>query len=565
VLQAIYDGPFDVYNFVVKPVILDKMPSQEDGDVTLEPVQVQPGAIIIDDGGNLVSLNEGINYRPSGCMQSECAQSYAGEETVTMDQMVVGFHISPGIQWSDGTPLTARDSIYSYEVVKGLFAMNALETLRFIDSYQAVDELAIEWRGIPGFQDARYDTKFFTPLPFHAWGALPLESLLSADVSTRTPLGWGPYIIDEWVSGDHISLSRNEKYFRAGEGLPHFDHLVFRFMVSGEEALDALLVGECDLVDRTAMLEDQVPRLLDLQDADRLVLAFQTGTAWEQAAFGVASLDALRPDIFGLKEVRQAVAMCIDRHKMVTDLLFGQSVVPDTYMHPDHPLYNPETNRYPFDPQEAGALLESVGWVDPDSDPTTPRIAQGVPGVTDGTAFEFVYLAPDDAERPAAAQIVEESLAQCGIQVEVELQEWESLLSSGPEGPVFGRQFDMAQFAWASSIDPPCYLFTTGEVPGPYPDFPKGWGGGNATGYSQVEYDQFCAQTRYSLPGTAEYQHAHEKAQEIYAQDLPAIPLYLRYKLIAMRSDMCGVEVDPSGSNPLGNLEMFDYGEGCEQ
>ena len=72
--------------------------------------------------------------------------------------------------------------------------------------------------------------------------------------------------------------------------------------------------------------------------------------------------------------------MCIDRQALVDQLSGGQMQVADLYVPPDHPLYNPEALQYDFDPQAASELLTSMGWLDTDNDPSTPRIAQGVPG-----------------------------------------------------------------------------------------------------------------------------------------------------------------------------------------
>ncbi|MBU1660187.1 MAG: peptide ABC transporter substrate-binding protein, partial [Chloroflexi bacterium] len=564
VLQAVYDGPYDMMNYEMQPVILAKIPSLTNNDVYLQPAQVKAGELIVDADGNWVSLQEGASYRPSGCADTSCAEIFEGGESVSMDELVVHFQFLPGIQWSDGAPLTATDSVYSFSVFKNLFLEAASDALRFTQSYTALDDLTIEWVGIPGYQ-GEYLTKFFSPLPEHLWSLLPVSDLLSSEMSTRTPLGWGPYMIEEWAAGDHITLRRNPTYYRAPEGLPHFDYLVYRFVDNSTDAIDALVVGECDFVDRTALLESQVPRLRAEQEAGHLSFAVQIGTAWEQAAFGINSLDSQRPNLFGLKEVRQAIAMCIDRQALVDTLLFGESPIPDTYVPPMHPLYNPDAAQYEFDPEAAVALLASVGWVDYDLDPATPLTAVGVAGVPDGTAFEFTYLAPTDAERPAAAQIVQASLSQCGIRVEIVLREWAALLGSGPEGTVFGRQFDMAQFAWAASFEPSCFLYSSAEIPGPYPDFPKGWGGGNLAGYSSPEFDQYCRQAMFSLPGSEEYRSAHYQAQAIFADDLPVLPLYQRIKLVAMRPDICGVVVDSDSSSALSHLETFDYGDTCKR
>jgi peptide/nickel transport system substrate-binding protein len=561
--QAIYDGPFDFYNYEIVPVILEKLPSMADGDAFLRPVEVSPGNLIVDNQGNWIALAEGVSYRPSGCTSSDCAVSFTGEEPVMLDKLVAQFRIKPGIQWSDGTSLMAQDSVYSYQILKQLYAGAPSKLIQFTDTYQAIDDLTVEWVGVPGYQGI-YQTHFFSPLPLHLWGMLTPEELLVSELSTRTPLGWGPYIIDEWIPGDHISMSRNPNYYRTAEDLPNFDYLVFRFVESPEAGLDALMVGECDFVDRSAMLDTQFTRVLDLQAQGNLQAVIQSGTAWEQLTFGITPFDSLRLSYFNSQQVRQAVAMCIDRQAIASSLYPGEMLVPDTYTPVNHPLRNQDVSQYPFDPAMASEILQSAGWMDHDGDPSTPRISAGVIGVPDGMPFEIVYLAPSDAERPEIAQSIADSLVQCGIRVEIDLQEWATLLGPGPSGPVFGRQFDLAQFAWAYELQPACNLFTSNEIPGPYPEYPKGWGGGNAGGYQNVDFDRHCSQAMTSLPDLERYQMAHAQAQSIFADDLPAMPLYQRLKVIAMRSDMCNVNIDPAFGSALSAIEIFDYNEGCE-
>lgn len=561
--QAIYDGPFDLYGYDFQPVLLKKNPSQEIGDVKLEPVQVKPGDLLIDNDGKWMSLGEGVNYRPSGCTSSSCAKSYSGTDPVQMDSLVVRFQLITGIQWSDKTPLTADDSVYSYEIAKALFPAYRPDLMNVTQSYQALDSETVEWRGIPGYQSGPYASLFFSPLPRHAWGQMKPEELPSAQIASKTPLGWGPYIIDEWSQGSYISLRKNPNYFRSSEGLPRFDQLVFRFEPDAGSALEAIKSGKCDLVDETAHLQPGLPPLAELKSSGGISLTVQTGAGWEVAAFGILPIDPKRPSFFTVKETRQAVAQCIDRQKILGKIGDGQLQAPDSYVSPADPLYNSHVVHYSFDPQRASGLLNSIGWLDTDNDPATPRVAQGVPGVPDGTPFKFVYQVPKDSLREEVARIVAQSLVQCGIQADLEIKNWDELMAPGPEGIIFGRQFDMAQFGWMSSIGPSCMLFVTGEIPGPYPDFQKGWGGANAMGYSNPGFDQACKAVMASLPDTEDYKNALQQVQQIFAEELPVIPLYFYTNLLASRPDLCGLKLDSSVTSSLWNLENFDYGEGC--
>ena len=480
VLDAVYDGPIDIKNFTPVPVIIDKIPSLSDGDALLQAVQVNAGDLIVDGNGNLTNLDEGIVYRPSGCTEGECAQTYSGTDPVQMDQLVLHFKLLPGLQWSDGEPLTSEDSVYSYEVAHDLYPAAMPADIDHTASYTALDELTVEWKGVPGFMDGLYQTKFFSPLPQHAWASIPVTELQANEITSHKPLGWGAYVIDEWVAGDHISLHANPLYFRASDGLPYFENLVYRFVADSSEAQSAVLAGECDLVDQTAGLETQSSDLIKLRDEGRIALAFQANYAWDVLEFDLKPLTEERPAFFANREVRQAVAMCIDKQALVDRLSGGELQVADLYVPPVHPLYNPDVKHYPFDMQAASDLLTSSGWLDIDNDPATPRIAQGIEGITDGTVFSVQYLVSDEVERKTAAQMIQADLQRCGIQVEVLSQPAETYLAAGPDGPVFGRQFDLAQFAWMTAIEPPCSLYLTKEIPGPYPDYLKGWGGVNA-------------------------------------------------------------------------------------
>jgi peptide/nickel transport system substrate-binding protein len=563
VLAAIYDGPIDIKNFTARPVILAKLPSLADGDAMRQSVQVAPGDLIVDAQGTPTNLEEGVLYRPGGCTELACAQTYAGSNPVQMDQLVLYFKLLSGLQWSDGAPLTAGDSVYSYEVARGLYPSAWPEQVSHTASYKALDDLTIEWVGVPGFVDGLYQAKFFSPLPQHAWADIPVNELPGAEASSRRPLGWGAYVLDDWVAGDHISLNANPLYFRAGEGLPYFDNLVYRFVADDSEALSAVLAGECDLVDQTTSLETETDSLLQLQGEGSVSLVFETAFAWDLLEFDINPLNPNRPIYFASREVRQAVAMCIDRQALVDRLSTGQMQVADLYVPSVHPLYNSEAKHYTFDPQAASEQLTAEGWLDTDNDPSTARIAQGVDGIADGTVFILQYLVSDDSEHQVAAQMIQDNLQLCGIQLDIISQSVLEYLAAGPDGPVFGRQFDLAQFAWRTAIEPPCSLYLTNEIPGPYPDYPNGWGGVNASGYSNPQYDQACLDALYSLPDTPQHVEKHAEAQAIFAEDLPALPLYWHYRVVVGRPDLCGMPQQAVTSSIFSDLELFNYGEGC--
>ena len=474
------------------------------------------------------------------------------------------FRFRPDLLWSDGAPLTADDSVYAYEVAQALSPRPRAELLALTYSYQALDPTILEWRSVPGLSDAQAASYFFSPLPRHAWGAIDPSQLRTDAQVARSPLGWGPYQVSAWQAGEQIVLERNPNYFRAGEGLPHFDTLVFRFLPEADQALAALQAGDCDLLDPAYNLAPSDPRIKPIQEAGQAAVLEIPGQSWENITFGINSIvnDPTRPPYFLSKEVRQAVALCIDRQALVDEFSPGQAIL-DSYVLPGHPLHNPDVKQYSYDPVAANALLQASGWLDTDNNPTTPRLSIGAPGIPDGTLFTATMFTSDEPERLRLAQAIQGYLTECGIQVQISSGPDAQVFAPGPQGAVFGRQFSLAQFAWPVSADPACAVYTTREIPGPYPQYPRGWGGANAGGYSSPQFDQACQAAQNALPGAPEIVQAHQQAQAIFAEELPALPLFPRSRWVIARPDFCNLQTDLLNTNIFWNLENFDYGEAC--
>ncbi len=568
VLQAIYDGPIDNRSFDYQTTILEKLPSLADGDALIQTVTASAGSDIVDDSGSPATLEEGMTIRLSDCNAADCAVTYEGGD-VEMAQMVVTFKMLPGLMWSDGTPMTSADSLYGFALNSDPDTPQAASYLvQRTAAYEALDDVTLQWTGLPGYKDSAYFTNYFQPYPEHVWGQYTAAELLEAEESSRAPLGWGPYIIDEWTVGDNIRLTKNDNYFRADEGLPKFDTVVYRMVGENSNAnIAKILSGECDIVDQTSHLDDQSELLLELQAAGQVNATFVTGTVWEHADFGITPVTyddgwqaGDRPDFFSDVRVRRAVAHCFDRQAVVDTVMFGQSVVLDTYLPPQHPLFNANVASYAYDVEAGSALLEEAGWVMGDDG---VRVFEGdnerIPA---GTRLSFNYWTTSATQRQQATQLLAQTAAECGIEIALEYWSPGEYFADGPDGPVFGRRFDIGQFAWLTGVEPPCNLYLTEQIPGEDLEiFPNGWGGGNDPGYSNPEFDAACNAALQSLPGQASYDENHLLAQEIFATDLPVVPLYLRLKLAATRPDFCGFVMDPTENSEMWNIENFDYGD----
>lgn len=571
VLSAVYDGPIDTVKYGYSPVILEKIPNIKDGDAQISPVDVKAGDQVVDANGDLVSLTAGTQVRPSSCRADSCAVTYDGTSALKMDQLVVTFTMLDKLMWSDGKPLTASDSVYSFQ----LASANATPTSKFIidrtQTYEAAsDGVTVQWWGRPGFIDPEYSTNFWMPLPEHAWSQFKPEDLLTVDVSARAPLGWGPYILKDWKVGESIELVKNLNYFRADANLPKFDDLTFLFYNDPNTAITALVDGKCDVLDPSINLDGQVDLLQQMQKAGQAKLyTAQTSTMeWLGIGIAPASYDngfnlsdkQDRPDIFGDARMRQAIASCLDRQKIVDNVLFGLSQVPDSYVPPDDPLHNGNIETYTYNPASGSKILEQIGWLDLDNNPATPRVSQGVTNVPNGTPLVLNYVTSAATQRHQVVEILAQSLAGCGIGLNIHYVNASDLYLPGPAGPLFGRQFDLAEYAiGVNSLEPQCSWFTTAQIP----TEKNNWIGTNISGYKNPVFDTACEQALQALPDDPAYT-AHQQAQSIFASDLPSIPLYLRLRIAATRPDFCGFKLDPSSNYALADLESFDYGTGCK-
>ncbi len=570
VLAAIYDGPVDMVGYEYQPVILTQLPSLANGDAQIVSTQVQSGEQVVDAAGNVVLLEQGVKVRPSSCRTDDCVIQYDGTTALQMDQMLVTFRMRPDLVWSDGTPVTSDDSVYAYTIASDA---NAIADTYLIDrtlTYEATDAQTVQWWGRPGFIDTSYFMNFWQPAPRHIWSQFAAGQLPTVDASSRSPMGWGPYMVESWIANDHITLAKNPYYFRTADGYPKFDTVTFRFIADPNTALSELVAGRCDILDPSIHLDAHVGLLDEMQKGQQAKAFMVPGMTIEWLGFGITpasydnGYDTLfqkdRADIFSDPHTRQGIAYCLDRQTVVDQVLFGYTTVPATYLPSAHPLYDPTIQPLPHDPAQGIALLEQAGWRDDDGNPATPRIAIGIKGIPPNTPLLLNYYTTTATQRRQAVDILSKSLAECGVGLNVQYLAQSDLYASGPSGVLFGRNFDLAQYAMGvNGIEPPCDWFTTNEIP----TANNAWVGTNVTGFKNEQYDAACRAAQLALPDDPTYKTSYQQTEAILSTELPAIPLYYRLRVSAARPDICHYDLDAT-ANPLWNIEAIDMGEACK-
>ena len=540
---------------------LEKIPSLADGDAVINVVEVVAGDVVrrADDTVGPLAVGDTLVA--------------ADGRTVTFDgapiathQMVVNFAMRPTV-WSDGTPVSAADSVYSFNLAADPDTTAPKYVIERTATYETTGELATRWTGLPGFTDSTYFINFWQPLPQHLWGEFSAAELMQADESNRRPVGDGPFVIQRWTPGESIRLTRNPYYYRADEGLPYLDRITIKFIADTDQLLAQLLTGQCDIGTQDGLSADTAPALLEAEASGLLIPHFQTGTIFQHIDFNInpfGEAPERRYDWFEDARVRQAMMLCTDRQSMVDDILYGRSELIHTYVPTVHPLYPAEgVTEWPYDPAAGNALLDDAGYDQRDADgfrlgPDGARLAPTL-GTTAGNAL-----------RLRVSQMFRDDMAACGIDVALYYLPAGEWFAGGPEGVLFGRRYDLGLFAWLTDVEPPCDLYLGSRVPGPLGETfaatgapYTGWGGDNQnnTGWANAAYDAACQTALGSLPGTPAYEQSHMAAQRIFAEELPVLPLFLSLKVSATRPDVFNFSLDPTQNSELYNIYEYDLGQ----
>lgn len=548
--HAIYENLYTMLNYDYQPQALVKLPSPDDGDVRVETVTVNLGDEVVDYRGDAHVLHTGLIV-----IDSEGNQVTVADQPIQMQQITVDFTFKPLI-WSDGTPVTAEDSVFSFHIAADPDTPINKRKVQHTSRYEATGPLTVQWTGLPGYLDPDYVTNVWLPLPQHQLGNLSAAELLHTPDTTLTPLSTGPFVPTTFTA-DELTLVKNENYYRAAEGLPALDIIHVKAMtdtaVLGDETL-----GGCDVVTQDVLTLTDLP-ILETLSVQTLT---QPSAAYEHIDFGVNFYLAegfenfIRPDWFQDVRVRQAITQCTDRQRMVDEIFFGRSTTMSAYIPADHPLYPADLQTWPYDPAAANALLDAAGYRDADGDGVREDPVTGQP---------FAVRLTTDNENPVrmqAAAIFQENLAECGIAITNEYLPPEDWYNDGPLGPLFGRRFELGMFAWLGGVRPTCQLWLERNITGPASEGFGGWGNVNVSGWADADFEAACSTALHTLPGTADYAAAytaaHQAALRVWMQKLPIIPLFNYLKVAAAQPTVSGVQLDDTQPSELWNIEMWD-------
>jgi len=432
------------------------------------------------------------------------------------DCLDLTFGLRRNARWHDGRPFTAADVIFTYETMINPKTPTAYrEDFKAVESVEAPAPYTVHVRYKQPYAKALQSWGIWM-LPRHLLEPYVREGKLREAPQNRTsPVGTGAYRFREWKPGEKVVLVANPDYF---EGQPYISRVVYRIIPSQATIFLELKAKGVDAAGLTAL---QFKRQTEYPAFRKAYHKYEyPANAYTYLGFN------LKDPRFADRRVRQAIAHAIDKQELIDGVLLGLGRDATGPYKPGTWAHNPNVKRYPHDMAKARALLAEAGWKANDD---------GVLVDTHGQRFAFELLTNQgNDERKKVAEIVQASLKDLGIHVDIRVIEWASFLKEY----IKKRRFDAIILGWGIGLDPDQYEIWHSSKTGPDEL--------NHISYTNPEVDALLEQGRRSCR-QAERKTYYDRLQAILAEDQPIVFLYFRDALPVVSSRVRGIVPAPNG------------------
>lgn len=481
------------------------------------PDTLNPGTGLLTESYVIYSLvyDSMYQYQLDGSYTLEAAESV----TVSEDGLVYTYTLRDGQKFHDGTPLTAEDVVFSYNLY------SVTEDFPYMPGYTAYFE-SVEAtapnqvtitlsEAIPNMESQLI---YLFILPKHIWENVenPVE------FENLEMIGSGPFKMAEYRQNEFVRLAANAEH---PLNPPKVAGLVFQTFENQDALVQAIRTGSVDMINEMpntaveSLLEEPNVKVVvgdplapDIAD---IILNQVNPDSCPTEDGGICSgHPALRDVTF-----RRALALATDKEKIIDIVLLGlgepgKTLIPSGLGE----FYNETLEDYPFDPASANELLDNAGYVDVDND--------GIRDMPDGgrPLVLRVNYPSDSVNAPRMAELLKEQWAQIGVGVEIQALDADTLTSVCC--PAF--DYDVILWGWGSDPDPgfllSVYLGT--ELSS----------GLNETGYDNPEYDSLFNVQAVELDDNIRRQVIW-RMQEIVHRDVVYIVPFYAQAVQAYRTD----------------------------
>lgn len=442
---------------------------------------------------------------------------------VSEDGLTYTFKVRDGIYWSDGVQVTGKDFAFTLNALKyGNLDSPRLSNVEYIDQVNLIDDMTVELVYSELNCAALADLKLGW-LPAHMY-AEDYSDIQENELNTKPTVTNGPFLFQEWVKDDHITLVRNPNYW---QGAPHLDGWLFKVVPNATSVVQQLKTGEADVYDG---IEPKYLVDMELQEQLSIYKYFDDGYTFIGLNMGapddaqarlnedgtVNENHGIHP-ILGDQDVRYAIVYGVDRNAIISKVIFGQGAPLQANVLPTIKwAYNDQLEPREFSQETAIEYLEKAGWTDQDGDGV--RECHGCKYAAEGTLLKLNLITNAGNEtRENVGVIVQDQLGEIGFQIDFEAMEWNAFV-----GVLVGQEFDMCIVGWTSMGSDPDdegTMSSISDIPGAAFNF---------VSYYNPEVDAFLKEAK-TFPGCAPEDRGalYKQIQEKIYQDQPYDFLYV--------------------------------------
>ncbi|HRP99381.1 MAG TPA: peptide ABC transporter substrate-binding protein [Terrimesophilobacter sp.] len=506
-------GGIAVVSLVGEPGVLNPFFNTESSALISEAFVIEPLFTLLQNGTHEATLAASVPTIDNG--------------GVSEDGLEITFELRDGITWSDGEPFTAEDLAFTVDVAQNPDAA-ALPSPEYasITGTEVIDDLTL--KVTLSKPELGYLELFRTTLPKHRFtsSAIGLD-----DPLVRLPLGTGPFVFDEWRSGDEIILSANENYW-LDPNLPHLDGVTIKITPDQQTATAGFLAGDYDTMffisggDFPAIaeaVEEGAPFHLQIDKQQPGFVEYLWLNHSDQGN------PAVGHPVLSDPAVREAIDLGIDRETIVNELLDGMGVLSGAFISSGFGSVWRSATKY--DPQAAADVLEDAGWV------LGPDGVRERDGVRASLRFQTIS---GDQDRVLYQQVIQQNLADLGIELTIDNVPAGQIFAPYEAGGLLATgDYDIIMSRDGRYADPGLWVYTFASI-----SIPSEENGGQGFTYSHwrnAEYDELG----YLASITLDFdERAALLAQidELFVSERVAIPVFATVLGLAWSTSLEGVE-----------------------
>ncbi len=476
---------------------------------------------------------------------------------VSEDFLSITWTLREDIMWSDGTPFTADDVLFTHEYCVDE-ATGCTADTSIIESVTAEGNAVTVTYTEPKPFPYLYLVGFLQPVIQQAQFADCVgEAAVGCSDQNFFPVGTGPYVVDEFAPEDTVVFSANENYRDAADGLPYIKNVTVKGGGDAEAAARSVLeIGEADYG-------------LNLQVAPEILAPMEAaGNASIVSGFTVSvehinlnqtdpngdppSEGSDHPVLFDNPELARALSLAIDRDALV-QVGYGASGAPTCTLWPFGDQYSTNNDWCKErNVEEAISILDGLGYEDTDGDGIREA---------DGTPLSFTYATSTNAVRQSNQDIVKANWEEIGVEVEM-LNEDASLFfdqTCAADACIWKFFNDMEMFTNGASVpDPIAYMSGWRQVE--IPTSENGWGGSNMPRMQSDEFDALWDETSQLDLADPAYLGNVQQLQDLMIESGAVIPLIHRADVSAISDSISGFGELNGWDSEYWNIEEWQKG-----